>query len=138
LAARDRICRVVRNALLKDNWTITHDPYRIVHETDVIEVDLGAERAIGAARGDELIAVEIKSFLGQSPIRDFETALGQFAVYAAAIEEHDPDRRLFLGITTLAYEEVFTRPLIKLVLQSHRVPLIVVDVLSEEVVQWIK
>jgi len=137
MAARDRIYRAVRNALTRDGWTITHDPYRLVHETDVVEVDLGAERTLAAQRGEELIAVEIKSFIGQSPLRDFETALGQFEVYAVALREHDPDRRLFLAVTTLAYEEVFTRPLVRLVLQSRPVPLLVVDLLGEEVVQWI-
>jgi hypothetical protein len=137
MAAKDRIYLAVRNALVRDGWTITHDPYRIAHEADVVEIDLGAERAIAARRGDEIIAVEIKSFLGQSPLRDFQPALGQFEVYRVALHEHDPDRRLFLAITTLAYEEVFTRPLVRLVLQSRPVPLLVVDLPGEEVVRWI-
>lgn len=137
MAAKDRIYRAVRIALEKDGWTITHDPYRISHEGDVVEIDLGAERTIAAARGDDIVAVEIKSFLGQSPIRDFETALGQFEVYAVALHEYDPDRRLFLAITTLAYEEVFSRPLVRLVPQSRPVPLLVVDLVGEEAVRWI-
>jgi hypothetical protein len=137
MAARDRIYHAVRNALLRDGWTITHDPYRLAHEADVVEVDLGAERTIAAERGADLIAVEIKSFLGQSPLRDFEAALGQFEVYRVALQEHDPDRRLFLAITTLAYEEVFTRPIVRLVLASRPVPLLLVDLLGEEVARWI-
>jgi XisH protein len=70
-------------------------------------------------------------------LRDFEAALGQFEVYAVALREHDPDRRLFLAVTSLAYDEVFTRPLVRLVLQSRPVPLLVVDLLGEEVVRWI-
>jgi hypothetical protein len=137
MAARDRIYRAVRNALVRDGWTITHDPYRLTHETDVVEIDLGAEQPLGAERGGDLIAVEIKSFLGGSPLRDFQAALGQFEMYAAAIAEHDPDRRLFMAISTLAHEEVFARPIVRLVLQSHPVPLLVVDLVGEEVVRWI-
>jgi len=137
MAAKDRIYRAVRIALEKDGWTITHDPYRISHEGDVVEIDLGAERTIAAVRGDALIAIEVKSFLGQSPIRDFETALGQFKVYAVALREYDPDRKLFVAVTTLAYDEVFSRPLVRLVLESQPVPLIVIDLLGEEVVGWI-
>jgi len=137
MAAKDRIYRAVRAALIRDGWSITHDPYRLAYESDVVEVDLGAERTIAAERGDELIAVEIKSFLGQSPLRDFETALGQFEVYRIALHEHDPDRRLYLAVTTLAYEEVFTRPLVQLVLAARPVPLLVVDLPGEEVVRWI-
>jgi XisH protein len=137
MAARDRIYHAVRNALVHDGWTITHDPYRLAHEADVVEVDLEAERTLAAERGGELIAVDIKSFLGQSPLRDFEAALGQFEVYRVALQEHDPDRRLFLAVTTLAHEEVFTRPLVRLVLASRPVPLVVVDLSAEEIVRWI-
>jgi hypothetical protein len=137
MAARDRIHRAVRNALTRDGWIITHDPYRVTHETDVVEIDLGAERVLAAERAGDLIAVEIKSFLGESPLRDFQAALGQFDMYAAALVEHDPDRRLFLAITSLAYDEVFSRPLVRLVLQSRPMPLVVVDLVGEEVVRWI-
>ena len=42
----------------------------------------GAERTtIGAERGSERIAVEIASFLADSPVRDLQEAVGQFVVY---------------------------------------------------------
>jgi hypothetical protein len=81
--------------------------------------------------------VEITSFFGESPLRDFEGALGQFEVYAVALREYDPDRRLVLAVTTVTYDEVFTRPLVRLVLKARPVPLLVVDLACEEVVRWI-
>ena len=55
--------------LEKEGWQITHDPLDL--STDDVELlaDLGAERVIGAERGNEKICVEIKSFLSQSWIR---------------------------------------------------------------------
>ena len=62
--ARDKYHNVVRRALEKDGWTITHDPLRYKIGSRKIEVDLGAEQLIGAEKGTEKIAVEIKSFIG--------------------------------------------------------------------------
>jgi hypothetical protein len=37
MPAKDRIHHAVKNALIKDGWTITHDPYRLeVGEEKVI------------------------------------------------------------------------------------------------------
>ena len=43
-----------------------------------VHADLGAERTLAAERGPDRIAVEIKSFIGASPVHDFEEALGHF------------------------------------------------------------
>ena len=43
-----------------------------------VEIDLGAERLIGAEKLGKKIAVEVKSFLSASALSDFHTALGQF------------------------------------------------------------
>lgn len=66
--AKDIYHNAVRTALEKDGWTITHDPYNIVEKDSNIdyEIDLGAEKLLGAERGAEKIAVEVKSFLKTS------------------------------------------------------------------------
>ena len=48
------------------------------------------------------IAVEVKSFLGDSPMRDLELALGQFLLYRSILEEQEFDRALFLAIPNQA------------------------------------
>jgi hypothetical protein len=67
----------VKQALLKDGWTITHDPYRLSIGEKRLYADLGADRVIAANRGQQKIVVEVKSFLGVSDIKDLEPALGQ-------------------------------------------------------------
>ena len=70
----DNVC----NALIKDGWTITDDPLVLSIGTRSVYIDLGAEKLIAAERDNQKIAVEIKSFLSSSPIRDLENAWGQF------------------------------------------------------------
>ena len=81
MPARDKYHNAVRNALIKDGWTITHDPLRLVWGKRDMYVDLGAKKLLGAQKGERLIAVEIKSFAGASEMADLEKAVGQFSVY---------------------------------------------------------
>ena len=83
----------MRNALIKEGWTITHDPFRIQWGKRDLYVDLGAERLIGAQKGESKIAVEIKSFLGASDIAELEQALGQLVIYHDVLEEVQPGTR---------------------------------------------
>ena len=95
--AKDKYHYQVKEALEKEGWTITHDPYFIRLGKRKGYIDLGAEM-IGAERGKEKIAVEIKSFSGVSDVDEFEDALGQFLLYKLALDKKEPDRILFLAM----------------------------------------
>jgi hypothetical protein len=49
----DKIHDAVRNALEKDGWAITFDPFRIDYLELVMFADLGAERSLEARRGNQ-------------------------------------------------------------------------------------
>lgn len=51
MPALDQYHQIVRNALTKDGWTITHDPLTLVVGKDRVHIDLAAERVIGAEKG---------------------------------------------------------------------------------------
>jgi len=55
--ARDKFHYIVRTALEKDGWTITHDPYPLQLTRRKLGIDLGAEKVIAAVRELEKIAV---------------------------------------------------------------------------------
>jgi len=74
--AKDLYHDNVKEALIKDGWNITHDPLNLEYEDEQIAIDLGAEKLIGAEKGGEKIAVEIKSFLAPSFIYQFHNAIG--------------------------------------------------------------
>jgi XisH protein len=49
MPAPDYIHQAVKRALVKDGWTITHDPFTIAHEEIVLFADLGVERPLAEA-----------------------------------------------------------------------------------------
>jgi hypothetical protein len=137
MPAKDTFHQAVRTALVKDGWTITHDPYRIAYGVRGVFVDLGAERTLGAERGDEKIAVEIKSFLGASDFQDFKDAVGQYFIYRALIRDTDPDRTLFLAVPYSTFETLFSEPIAQPPLRELCPSLFAYDSIEEKIVRWI-
>ncbi|HEY7547749.1 MAG TPA: element excision factor XisH family protein, partial [Blastocatellia bacterium] len=70
MPAKDKAHQQVVNALRKDGWTITHDPFKVRWKTRKLLVDLGAEKLIAAQKEADKIAVEIKSFVGANDLED--------------------------------------------------------------------
>ena len=54
---RDLVHDLVKNALLKDGWKITHDPFPIKFGTRKVFADLGAEKLLAAEKGEEKIVL---------------------------------------------------------------------------------
>ncbi|MDX2099991.1 MAG: XisH family protein [Leptolyngbyaceae cyanobacterium bins.59] len=133
----DIIHNAVKNALIKDGWLITDDPYVIQYRRTVLYADLGAERSIAVERGGQKLVVEVKSFIGASKIQDLKEALGQYDIYRYLLEETAPDRKLYIAISNVAYNTFFTQDVTQLILNRHQLPIIVVDIETEEITQWI-
>lgn len=133
--AKDRFHYAVRTALEKEGWTITADPYEVsVGDVD-FEIDLAAEM-LAAERAEEKIAVEIKSFIGGSNVSEFHTALGQFLNYQYALEEFDPQRKLYLAIPDSVYNSFFQRRFTRSVIARNQINLLVYEPKQEIIVQW--
>ncbi len=136
--AKDVFHQQVKNALIKDRWNITHDPLTIrISEAVKLQIDLAAETTIAAERDSEKIAVEIKSFVGDSDISAFHTALGQYLNYCQALEEQEPDRIVYLAIPLETYQDFFQLPFIQRALRRYQVKLIIYDPKLEDIKQWI-
>jgi XisH protein len=124
--------------LTAGGWTITHDPLSLAYGGRDLYVDLGAERTtIAAERDGEQIAVEIKSFLGSSPVRDLEEAVGQYQVYRSVLTEIDPGRVLYLAVPQRVYESLFAERFGQLIRQRLQLRLMVFDEYEERIVAWI-
>jgi hypothetical protein len=137
--ARDTFHQNVREALEKDGWVITHDPYFLMVGRRRGFIDLGAEReVIAAERGTEKIAVEIKSFIGGSDLDQFEDALGQFLIYLNALSDKEPDRHLFLATPVGFYKRFFDDPFFQRLARKYEVSLLVYDEYKNMIVEWIK
>lgn len=137
MGAKDLFHNAVKVALQKEQWVITSDPLKLEVGGTKLEIDLGAERLLAAERQGEKIAVEVKSFLGDSPLTDYHVALGQFLNYRLALEINQPDRDLYLAIPLVAYEAFFQREFAQLSLERYQIKHIVYDPIDEVITQWI-
>jgi len=137
MPARDLYHNHVRNALIKDGWTITDDPLRLRLGKKDMYIDLGAERILWAEKNSSRIAVEIKSFLGASDLTDLHDALGQFVLYHDVLQETQADRILFLAVRDTVYATVFESPIGNLLLKNGRLQLLVFSVEQEAIVKWV-
>lgn len=136
--ARDKFHQCVRRAMEKDGWLITDDPLRLSSGNVDVEIDLGAEKLLAAERGGEKIAVEIKNFLGHSPVSDFEDAYGQFLLYRKVLEKNHSLRDLYIAVPLFAYDKFFQRPLIKEIVEEDKMNLLVYDHIEEKIMLWKK
>ncbi len=137
MAARDLFHSVVKVALQKENWIITDDPLKVEVGGAKFEIDLGAERLLAAERAGIKIAVEIKTFLSDSPITDYHAALGQFLNYRLALELSDSDRHLYLAIPIVVHEAFFQREFLQISVERYQIHCIVYDPAKEVIVKWI-
>jgi len=136
MSAKDKVHQQFVNALKKDGWTITHDPFRVLWKKRTLQVDLGAERLLAAEKGSDKIAVEIKSFIGANDLEDLYQAIGQFVLYRKAIRRADPERIFFLAITDTAYRLVFDDEEGESLRVEEGMKLVVFDHNREEILLW--
>lgn len=138
MPARDKYHDAAKQALVRDGWTITHDPYRITIGKRRGYIDLGAEMPIAAEKAGRSIAVEVKSFLGLSELNDLENALGQYGVYRVALKKRDPERILYLGLPDDLREFLLTESDFRDILREFGVRLIFFDPTTEAITKWIE
>jgi len=84
----------------------------------------------------KIIAVEIKSFLSDSPLTDFHAALGQFLNYRLALEISAPKRVLYLAVPVVTYESFFKREFVQISIEKYQIKQIIYNPIKEEIVQW--
>jgi len=138
MPAKDIYHDIVKNALVKDNWEITHDPLRIrLAKGKNLFVDLGAERLLAAERGLEKIAVEVKSFTRPSDMKDLEEAVGQFVLYGHLLVRYYPEYKLFLAVTENICKAVFEEEAGRTLIEDGIIRLFSFDPNQEVIVRWI-
>ena len=134
--AKDFYHKLVREALEADGWKVTHDPYSLKEWDPKWEIDLGADRVIGAERKSVKIAVEVKSFIRQSTSYEFHAALGQYMNYIVALENIEQDRQLYMAVPLDIWTTTFQKKGIKASLEKYQVKLVIYDIETEKIVAW--
>ena len=137
MAAKDIYHDTVRTALVKDGWMITDEPFSLQAGKRDLYVDLGAEKLLIAERANQKIAVEVKSFISPSPVRDFEQALGQYLLYFNLLARQHPRRILYLAIRDEVYFTFFQEEIVQIAMDTQPMNILVFNSIEEEIVKWI-
>lgn len=138
MPAKDIYHECVKHALIKEDWAITHDPLTVKVGRREMYIDLGAEKLLAAEKAGRKIAVEIKSFIGASPIQNLRDALGQYMLYEDMLTYTEPGRVLYLAIRKVVFTNLFEEELVgKILLDKQRLRLIIFQPDSEVITQWI-
>jgi hypothetical protein len=136
MSRRDTYHDVVKRALIREGWLITHDPY-FLQADPKLSIDLGAERTLAAERENEKIAVEIKSFVSESQVTELERAVGQYGIYQELLQIQEADRELYLAVPMDAFKNIFSRQVGKIAIKKFDLKLIVFSFSEEEELSWI-
>jgi XisH protein len=137
MSRKDTFHEIVRHALEKDGWIITHDPLLSRYELGNLYIDLGAEQVLAAEQAGQKIAVEVKSFLQNSAVSEFHTALGQFISYRMLLAEQYPEHILYLAIPLDTYTSFFATQLAQGIIHGQKLKLIVYKPQLEVIDQWL-
>ncbi|SRR6476469_434210 len=135
--AKDIYHHTVRTALENDGWTITNDPLTLKIGGRSAYIDLGAQKLLAAEKEGQRIAVEVKSFIGPSPVHDLEQALGQYIMYSQVLERQNSARLLYLAIPESVFLDFFSEELPQLMVEINHLKLLIFDANTAEIRRWI-
>ncbi|GIK57976.1 MAG: hypothetical protein BroJett015_36390 [Chloroflexota bacterium] len=80
--------------------------------------------------------MEVKSFLGRSFAREFQSALGQYQVYQGLLEALNVSDTLYLAVSDTVYRRFFQQTAYQLLVERFQMRLLVVDIENEKVILW--
>jgi hypothetical protein len=92
---------------------------------------------MSAEKGAKEIAIEIKSFVGKSLVKDLEQAVGQFFVYYKVLQSREPNRYLYMAVNETTFNGILSEKIGQLVLSDPIFRLIIFDEENEVITQWI-
>jgi XisH protein len=137
--AKDIYHEHVKTALIKDGWTITHDPLRLLSKKEGgLETDLGAEKIIVAEKGITKIAVEVKSFVRPSLINEFNKATGQYVSYDESLEMSNNERILYLAMPDEVYAKLISKTIVQRIIKRLKIKILLFNPETKTVESWIE
>jgi glycerophosphoryl diester phosphodiesterase len=135
--AKDAYHDIVKRALIKDGWKITHDPFVIKYKDLTVIADLSAEKTFVSDKTGKKIVIEIKVFGTKSKVSEFEKAKGQYDIYQIALRKNQISDTLFMAISDDIYASFFSREAIKEIVEEEKINLVIFNPAAEEIVKWI-
>jgi hypothetical protein len=128
---------VVRDALRKDGWRITHTALQLKARAESSEGELWEGPWLIADKDERKIAVAVSSFVGHSSPADITQTWRQLALSRPRLHAMDADRVVYLAVRQATYSACFGGTEGDLLLAKERMQLIVFDPRAEVIVQWV-
>ena len=128
--------QIVR-ALEKAGWTVEKQQAKLNTTQRQVFVDILAERGLNGSR-QQIMLVEIKCFPDRdSTTQELYVSIGQYLIYRAVIAELDLTIPLYLAVPDDAFRDIFDSTA-RRVLQESRIKMVVVNLETETITQWIE
>ena len=128
---------VVKNALRKDGWRITHTALQLKARADTRAGELWEGPLLVAEKDERKIVVAVNSFVGRSDLADLSQTFGQLALARPRLQRMNPSRVLYLAVRQATYSACFAEGDGALLLGREHLQLIVFDPRTEAIVQWV-
>ena len=134
---RDFYHEAFKEALVKDGWTITHDPLALLSKVEGgLQTDIGAEKVITAEKGWKKIAVEIRSFTTPSALHEFIKSTGQYRAYKLAMNLKKSDRFLYIAIPSFAWKVIANKEIVQALIDDVNMKIILYDPIEKNIDAW--
>jgi len=128
---------VVRDALRKDGWRITHTALQLKARAGSSAGELWEGPWLIADKDERKVAVAVSSFVGRSNPADILQTWRQLALSRSRLYTMDSDRVVYLAVRQATYSACFGGTEGDLLLAKEHMQLIVFDPRAEVIVQWV-
>lgn len=126
----------VVNALRKAGWVIEDQSYYLRYEKFEVYPDIRAHQTNGHT--EEILIIEVKCFSDESNYRDdLYRAIGQYLIYRNILKLKQTIAKTYLALPSFAYDLLFKNRVVAETLNEAKINLLVVDIETEEIIQWI-
>jgi hypothetical protein len=124
------------SALLKAGWQVTKRNFALQSGKPgrYVYADL---RLADTATGQQIIVVEVKCFPKNTLFDEFYRAYGQYQTYRKALLKNGLSVPLYMAIPVHLYTELISDTLVLEMIEEISLKRIIVDIKTEEIVQWI-
>ena len=137
MSALDACEPQILRALQKDNWAIVVKPFAIRTNKHTVYADCLLERKQNG-QNEQVIILEVKCFSNpQVDLQEFYAAVGQYQFYRAAVAANQSNTAVFLAIPNQAYIRLTKDNAVNIAIKQGNIKLVVIDIVIEEVVEWL-
>ena len=128
---------VVRNALRKDGWRITHTALQLKARAEASAEELWEGPWLIADKDERKVAVAVSSLVGHSNLADVLQTWRRLALSRSQLHTMDADRVVYLAVRQATYSACFGGTEGDLLLAKEHMQLLIFDPRAEVIVQWV-